>query len=507
MPYLIKQDGSKHCVFKKTADGSAGELVKCHMTEDDAKDHMAALYANVTKAVKFADDAHDVIEGLGMPWGGPFNGKDVTDEFFSVKTDFAFDWFDERPLLYHHGLDDVTQTAVVGRVKAHDVTDLGVWVKAQLDKKSKYFDAIKNLVKDGSLFFSSGSMRHLVKVNGKSGEIERWPWVELSLTPTPANPYAEVDFPSAEKNFETAGIKADLKVLQEGLDTAGGVLVKDENTIEPVEKQPAPNTKMAPAMMKQMMKDMAAEMGVEMSEEDMDEMMAKLDVDMDEAEMRKKMRAMMPAKKSEELPDVGKKAVSWETVRDEVQKLIFPRSPFETGIAIEDGFVKATYDDYVIICKYSKADGNKHYKVTFERDENGHVAQLGTAQEVEMTFVPKKSINEEFVKAALEGVDLSDVPLVTHTDVITTLMSALEERTRDLSERRTKEGRVFSSKNQAAIVAASQKMMVLAKELIVLVGGMEAEPEGKALRSRKIAIAQLKAQQLLEQQKEKTNGS
>jgi HK97 family phage major capsid protein len=56
MPYQIqKNDAGMFCVHKENADGTAGEVVKCHDTEQGAKDHMAALYANVADANKSID--------------------------------------------------------------------------------------------------------------------------------------------------------------------------------------------------------------------------------------------------------------------------------------------------------------------------------------------------------------------------------------------------------------------------------------------------------------------
>jgi hypothetical protein len=46
MPYVLKGN----CVHKKNADGSPGELVKCHSSKDQATAHLRALYANVTAA-------------------------------------------------------------------------------------------------------------------------------------------------------------------------------------------------------------------------------------------------------------------------------------------------------------------------------------------------------------------------------------------------------------------------------------------------------------------------
>jgi len=142
-------------------------------------------------AVKFIDGSLSLVRGLGMPFGGPFGGKDTDGEFFSERTDFMYDFLaGERPTLYHHGLDPEMDGAIVGRVVEHAKSDMGVWTIVQLDRRAKYIDAISQLVEDKALSFSAGAYPSLVQIDRKTGEILRWPWVELSLTPTPANPYA-----------------------------------------------------------------------------------------------------------------------------------------------------------------------------------------------------------------------------------------------------------------------------------------------------------------------------
>lgn len=143
-------------------------------------------------AVKFAKGSDSIIEGLAIPYGGPFGGKDLDGEFFSKNTDFCLDWFEVRPTIYDHGLDDGMKAAVVGKVAGYEPTDAGVWAQVQLGRNHQYLTAIQELVQKGALAFSSGAMPHLVQKDRKSGEITRWPWVELSLTPTPANPDAIV---------------------------------------------------------------------------------------------------------------------------------------------------------------------------------------------------------------------------------------------------------------------------------------------------------------------------
>lgn len=141
-----------------------------------------------------ADDGSLEIEGVGIPFGGPLNGKDLHGQFFSKNTDFVWDLVPDgqRPLMYQHGLDETLRTAVIGRWAVKRIDDSGVWISAQLDKRSEYVEEIKELIDAGVLGLSSATMGHLVKVATKSGEILRWPVVELSLTPNPANPDAYV---------------------------------------------------------------------------------------------------------------------------------------------------------------------------------------------------------------------------------------------------------------------------------------------------------------------------
>jgi hypothetical protein len=144
------------------------------------------------RAVKFVKGSDVEIEGLAIPFGGPVAGKDLDGEDFGADTDLALDWFPHgRPMIYHHGLDAAMKAVVQGRQVEHEIIDEGVWARGQLDKSAKYHSTVAKLVGAGKLFFSSGSMPHLVETD-KTGHIKRWPWVELSLTPTPANPLATV---------------------------------------------------------------------------------------------------------------------------------------------------------------------------------------------------------------------------------------------------------------------------------------------------------------------------
>ena len=145
-------------------------------------------------AVKFIEeDGEWFIEGLILPYGGPTaNGNDLTGSHFTKSTDFCLDWFPDggRPGLYAHGFDASLGTSVIGREVKSWADDKGVWLRAQIDKAHEYAAEVKELVDRGVVALSSGAVDHLTRISAKSGEIARWPWVEWSLVPNPANPEA-----------------------------------------------------------------------------------------------------------------------------------------------------------------------------------------------------------------------------------------------------------------------------------------------------------------------------
>ena len=158
------------------------------------------------KPVKFVEGSEDMIEGLAIPFGGPVSGKDLDGETFTPETDLALDWYPQgRPLLYDHGTDTKMGTQVIGRQTSHKVTDEGIWIDAQLNRAHRYWSVVKELVGKQKLYFSSGSVKHLVQI-ASNGAIKRWPWTEQSLTPTPANPYAVVGVKRAEAAVKSLGL-------------------------------------------------------------------------------------------------------------------------------------------------------------------------------------------------------------------------------------------------------------------------------------------------------------
>jgi len=136
--------------------------------------------------VKTIDDSAGRVGGYLITWGEA-RQPDMHSEFFTPETDVGLEWYERRPVLYHHGLDGALKAAVIGVIDTLAPDEIGLWAEAQLDLHKRYVRAVRRLVDQGALSWSSGSLPHLVEVEA-GGRIKRWPIVEGSLTPTPAEP-------------------------------------------------------------------------------------------------------------------------------------------------------------------------------------------------------------------------------------------------------------------------------------------------------------------------------
>jgi hypothetical protein len=144
---------------------------------------------------------------LAIPYGGPFGGKDFDGEFFSPKTDIKPDWFDRRPLVWHHNLDRTMKAdPVMGTADDLEEKDDGWWTTIWLDRSHRYWSKVDELLRAGKIFGSSGSLPNFVKTDKRTGEILVWPFIEQTLTPTPANIYAVVTAAKAVDHFDEANI-------------------------------------------------------------------------------------------------------------------------------------------------------------------------------------------------------------------------------------------------------------------------------------------------------------
>jgi hypothetical protein len=158
---------------------------------------------NDLKPVKLGGNKYRV---LAIPFGGPLNGKDADQEFFSAKTDIKPNWFDRRPLLFHHGQDSKVKDESIGYTDDLEQDEEGWWVTAWVDRASRYWQRINELMEAKVIFGSSGTLNYLAKVDHKSGEILTWPFVEETFTPTPANFFSRLTPAKTIDHFDLAGI-------------------------------------------------------------------------------------------------------------------------------------------------------------------------------------------------------------------------------------------------------------------------------------------------------------
>lgn len=180
----------------------------------------------LARAVKFT--GKDTIEGLAMPYG-----VDTDGETFTPKTDFCLDWYGKsgRPFIFEHGLNDDMvangtripgmKSEVIGRQTDYEQREEGIWATVQLERNARYRKAIDSLIERGALGYSAGAMPHLAKKNARQ-EITRFPWVELSGTPIPANHRAldvhyvkSSDFIARLEDDATQPLKAALAAMDE----------------------------------------------------------------------------------------------------------------------------------------------------------------------------------------------------------------------------------------------------------------------------------------------------
>jgi len=167
------------------------EYVPDDAPEEDIADMEDEAYAEMLK--KSADLT--VIKALGenrvgsyaVLWGDEAK-KDLTGEFFDQKTEeltTIFEAVGKLPYLYHHGLDETLKTAVIGVVDTLIPDTIGLWYEAQLRMASEYEEAVKKLFSEKKLKTSTQTFPVARRV-GKNGHIDRWPIVEITATPTPA---------------------------------------------------------------------------------------------------------------------------------------------------------------------------------------------------------------------------------------------------------------------------------------------------------------------------------
>lgn len=120
-------------------------------------------------------------------YGVIFGGEDLYKDTFTEDTDLMLDMVPVKKILYQHGqLKDIDH--FIGKSTNEILRKAGLWVEAQLELHQEYVEEILELIDQKAIGWSSQAAGSLVKYADDWKTILRWPIVEYSLTPTPAEP-------------------------------------------------------------------------------------------------------------------------------------------------------------------------------------------------------------------------------------------------------------------------------------------------------------------------------
>ena len=138
---------------------------------------------NAVKIISQDDDIA-IVGGYGVVFGG----VDLEGEHFEADTDYMLDLVPTKLVMYDHGNNEKVSGDFIGEVSNENIEqdDVGLFIRAELDKSLEYMADVLSLIEEGALGLSSGTIGHLAR--RKLGKILKWPIVEFSLTPTPAEP-------------------------------------------------------------------------------------------------------------------------------------------------------------------------------------------------------------------------------------------------------------------------------------------------------------------------------
>lgn len=241
IPYSINEDNTI-----ALADKSQWRKVKREWVESKRFDN-TLVYATNDSEIK----ATAVSETVGVLEGYlvRFSDADDTDlegDFFDADTDYGP--HKHSIVYFDHGLDTTVGTKRLGdALESKSLGDLevrpdvGIWVRAQLDLRDQYENAMFQLGKAKKLGWSSGTAKHLARkepVKNSQGKtvyrIAAWPLgLDASLTAVPAEPgnAAVVGKAISLGQFQQAAkSRPNLKALLQESASALGATANDSTT-------------------------------------------------------------------------------------------------------------------------------------------------------------------------------------------------------------------------------------------------------------------------------------
>lgn len=183
------------------------------------------------------------LDVLGVPFGGPFQGKDRAGDYFDAKSNVHSDKFPRVPVVYAHGLDPVTGKKVeapqyIGIATYSHADEKGHWYKVILNKAHAFAKRVWESALKGIAGASSGTVNYLVR-RAEDGHLDHWPVVEMTLTDgsgnlEPVNPYA-VALPALKAVYLEAGIEIDESQVAGDAIVSGDGAAQNENTNKSIE--------------------------------------------------------------------------------------------------------------------------------------------------------------------------------------------------------------------------------------------------------------------------------
>lgn len=156
-----------------------------------------------------------MVEGYGVVFGG----RDLYGDTFTPETEFNLDFAPVKPVFYNHRQGDIPASrAQLGRITRAEKDQFGLLIEAELDAKAEWMGVVLPLIEANELGWSSGSARQFVEYEkGSDSVIKHWTVLEMSLTPTPAEPRTMAPFgPGIQRK------SADTEATSGNLETAEG---------------------------------------------------------------------------------------------------------------------------------------------------------------------------------------------------------------------------------------------------------------------------------------------
>ena len=183
---------------------------------------------------------------LGVPYGGPIQGRYLDGEAFTEATDIWLKIGDQVNLTYYHGFDadkagdKQDNPALIGRAVYVGKDARGHWFEPALDAEEPL---AKRLMETNisQLRASSGAISHLVRKDA-GGLISVWPVGELALFDTnewrkPANDFAVIEakaevFTEAVTEAEKSAVDAVEDEVVAQTETIKSTIPMEENTMD-----------------------------------------------------------------------------------------------------------------------------------------------------------------------------------------------------------------------------------------------------------------------------------